>query len=117
MAKKSPMTLDKLGTKVDKLGFIVEKLANKTDTIEINLDKLTMTVDKLAEITVKSFNEVNNRLDKIDDKIDRTKYELKAEIGEIHHDMFNFERILMTEVERNDHQDLKINQLETKSCK
>jgi hypothetical protein len=86
--------------------------------------KAKMTLGKLAQITAKGFLETNDKIEVVRTELKETKKELKADIkdlknslGQTDKDIFTFERIQMAEVERNDRQDVKIKQLETKVLK
>jgi len=86
--------------------------------------KQKMTLEKLAQITANGFSEVNDRFDGVDKRFDGVKNKLskvenrlgkvESEVSDMHQDMFRQNRILMAEVERNDHQDDEIKAIKTK---
>ena len=115
--KKSKMTLEKLAAGVNDLKVTVDNLATgvakwgeKTNTIEVNLDTL-------AQITAKGFLEMNEKFGDAKKDLKKTEKKLANKIDYTNQELSRLERIQMAEIERNDHQDTQIKQLESKIYK
>ncbi len=50
--------------------FTLAKLSDKVDTLANNLNAVSNNLDKLAKIVTDGFNNVNHRIDTIQDRID-----------------------------------------------